>query len=86
MESSEFVIHLQPFLHDQTEHFVHELISFAKSPLDMIAYDAKVSYDIQHLGASATSTGNSGGDARNDVAQAVDDLGSSQAGMQPVVS
>ena len=43
MESEEFVTHLQPFLHDKTEHFIHELASFAKSPLDMIAYDAKVS-------------------------------------------
>ncbi len=31
---------------DKTDHFVHELISFAKSPLDMVAYDNKVCYDF----------------------------------------
>ena len=45
LESSEFANHLRPFLHDNTSHFMHELISFAKSPYDMVAYDNKVKYD-----------------------------------------
>ena len=49
MESDEFVTYLQPFLHDKTEHFIHELVSFATSPLDMIAYDAKVCYDFHQV-------------------------------------
>ena len=56
MESEEFVTHLQPFLHDKTEHFIHELASFAKSPLDMIAYDAKVSYDFHQVRPAVTTS------------------------------
>lgn len=46
LESPDFIDHLQPFLHEKTEHFLHELISFAKSPLDITAYDNKVSYGL----------------------------------------
>ena len=45
LESEDFASHLEPFLHDKTAHFMHELLSFARSPYDMIAYDGKVSYD-----------------------------------------
>lgn len=45
MENVEFRGHLEPFLHEKTQHFMHELISFAKSPYDMIAYDNKVHYN-----------------------------------------
>ena len=45
MENEDFGGHLEPFLHEKTEHFMHELISFAKSPYDMIAYDNKVRYN-----------------------------------------
>ena len=44
LKNSEFADHLRPFFHEKTDHFMHELISFAKSPLDMVAYDSKVSY------------------------------------------
>lgn len=44
LESPEFADHLRPFFHEKTDHFLHEFISFAKSPLDMVAYDGKVSY------------------------------------------
>ena len=49
MESKEFVSHLQPFLLDNTEHFMHELVSFATTPLDMVAYDDKVCYDFDQV-------------------------------------
>lgn len=45
LESEGFGTHLQPFLGDKTSHFMHELVSFAKSPFDIIAYDGKVKYD-----------------------------------------
>ena len=45
LESDDFATHLEPFLHDKTQHFMHELVSFAKSPYDMIAYDNKVRYN-----------------------------------------
>ena len=44
MDSGKFVEELKPFLLQTTEHFVHELLSFAKAPFDMIAYDGNVSY------------------------------------------
>jgi E3 ubiquitin-protein ligase Topors len=53
LDSPEFCTYLQPFFHEQTNHFLHELISFAKSPLDMPAYDNKVSYGLpQNKGTS----------------------------------
>lgn len=44
--SPEFAEQLRPFLFEQTEHFVHEFVSFAQSPCDMVAYDDKAEYDI----------------------------------------
>ena len=44
MDSAEFVQELKPFLLQTTEHFVHELLSFAKAPFDLIAYDENVVY------------------------------------------
>ena len=44
LESVEFSHHLKPFLHEKSAHFMHEFISFAKSPFDMIAYDSRVRY------------------------------------------
>ena len=45
LESDLFGSHLEPFLNERTSHFMHEFISFAKSPFDIIAYDGKVRYD-----------------------------------------
>lgn len=45
LASAEFGSHLEPFLHEKMQHFMHELVSFAKSPYDMIAYDNRVRYD-----------------------------------------
>ncbi|KAJ1550288.1 hypothetical protein HK096_007759 [Nowakowskiella sp. JEL0078] len=36
---------LREFLGDNTELFVHELLAFARSPLQMLAYDSVVQYD-----------------------------------------
>ena len=58
--------HLRPFFHHRTEHFVHEFISFAKSPLDMTAYDHKVSYGLPSsvYGAKRTGTSSDSGDVK----------------------
>ena len=49
--SSEFADNLRPFLFEQTEHFVHEFASFARSPYDMVAYDDKAEYDVPSDGS-----------------------------------
>lgn len=36
---------LRDFLHEHTEHFVHELMAFARSPFSMEAYDQAAQYD-----------------------------------------
>lgn len=36
---------LRPFLQGRSEHFLHEFITFAKSPFDMQAYDRHAVYD-----------------------------------------
>ncbi|KAH8261115.1 hypothetical protein KR044_003605, partial [Drosophila immigrans] len=35
---------LSPFLGERTNHFIHELFNFARSPYDMIGYDRMVQY------------------------------------------
>eukprot|EP00158_Paraphelidium_tribonemae_P000198 Partr_v1_DN19343_c0_g1_i1_m57757 putative topoisomerase I binding, arginine serine-rich, E3 ubiquitin protein ligase len=35
---------LRLFLHDETEHFVHELLAFSRSPFDISTYDAQAQY------------------------------------------
>ncbi|XP_037089806.1 E3 ubiquitin-protein ligase Topors-like [Pollicipes pollicipes] len=42
--SREFRAHLQPYMSPWTEHFVHELYSYARSPYDMVGYDLHVQY------------------------------------------
>ena len=44
--SPEFAQQLQPFLFEKTAHFVHEFVSFAQAPYDMVAYDEKAEYDV----------------------------------------
>ena len=45
MEGEEFHKHIQPFLLTRTSHFLHELVSFARSPFNMAAYDHRVRYE-----------------------------------------
>uniref|UniRef100_A0ABI7X867 RING-type E3 ubiquitin transferase n=1 Tax=Felis catus TaxID=9685 RepID=A0ABI7X867_FELCA len=45
LESREFVSDLRPFLLNRTEHFIHEFISFARSPFNMAAFDQHANYD-----------------------------------------
>ncbi|XP_054980810.1 E3 ubiquitin-protein ligase Topors isoform X1 [Sorex araneus] len=45
LESQAFVSDLRPFLLNRTEHFIHEFISFARSPFNMTAFDQHANYD-----------------------------------------
>ncbi|KAH8290999.1 hypothetical protein KR054_007667 [Drosophila jambulina] len=38
---------LSPYLGDRTNHFIHELFNFARSPFDMIGYDHVVQYSAR---------------------------------------
>ncbi|XP_035811664.2 E3 ubiquitin-protein ligase Topors-like isoform X2 [Amphiprion ocellaris] len=40
---------LRPFLSERAEHFLHELVSFARSPLSLDNYDLQATYDLQAL-------------------------------------
>jgi E3 ubiquitin-protein ligase Topors len=62
LESEEFGSHLEPFLHEKTHHFMHELVSFAKSPYDLIAYDNRVRYDWPETHPQAAQEQVGGGD------------------------
>ena len=44
IKSPEFKQHLSSVLNRRTDHFIHEFHSFARSPYDMIAYDAHAIY------------------------------------------
>ena len=44
LTSEDFCNQLRPFLFDKTEHFIHEFISFARSPFDITAYDERAQY------------------------------------------
>lgn len=44
LQNPVFSTDVRQFLGDRTRHFMHELISYARSPFDMIGYDRSVSY------------------------------------------
>uniref|UniRef100_A0A3B3ZMZ3 E3 ubiquitin-protein ligase Topors n=1 Tax=Periophthalmus magnuspinnatus TaxID=409849 RepID=A0A3B3ZMZ3_9GOBI len=50
---------LRPFLQGCTEHFLHEFISFAKSPFNMEAYDQHAVYDYQGPSSTDENSSNS---------------------------
>lgn len=45
MTSREFRRRVRTFVPNYTEHFVHELINFARTPYDIIGYDRNVAYN-----------------------------------------
>ncbi|KAG0076344.1 hypothetical protein BGZ90_008816 [Linnemannia elongata] len=53
---------IRDFLHDYTEHFVHELMGFARSPFSMEAYDRAAQYSSPSASSSTAATGTGGGD------------------------
>uniref|UniRef100_A0A7N6F851 E3 ubiquitin-protein ligase Topors n=1 Tax=Anabas testudineus TaxID=64144 RepID=A0A7N6F851_ANATE len=50
---------LRPFLQGRTEHFLHEFISFAKSPFNMEAYDQYAVYECPAPSSNEDSSSNS---------------------------
>ncbi|KAF9295014.1 hypothetical protein BGZ88_002939 [Linnemannia elongata] len=58
---------IRDFLHDHTEHFVHELMGFARSPFSMEAYDRAAQYSSPSTSSSTAATGTGGGDIQRRV-------------------
>lgn len=50
---------LRPFLQGRTEHFLHEFISFAKSPFNMESYDQQAVYDYPAPSSNENSSSHS---------------------------
>lgn len=44
IQSPQFRAYFQTFLGHRTDHFIHELLNFSRSPYDMIGYDRHVRY------------------------------------------
>ncbi|KAM6939965.1 topoisomerase I binding, arginine/serine-rich a [Xenentodon cancila] len=59
MEDGAIQEELRPFLQGRTEHFLHEFISFAKSPFNMEAYDQHAVYDCPAPSSNEDSSSNS---------------------------
>lgn len=59
MEDGAIQEELRPFLQGRTDHFLHEFISFAKSPFNMEAYDQHAVYDCPALSSNEDSSANS---------------------------
>ncbi|XP_042341827.1 topoisomerase I binding, arginine/serine-rich a [Plectropomus leopardus] len=59
MEDRAIQEELRPFLQGRTEHFLHEFITFAKSPFNMEAYDQHAVYDCPAPSSNEDSSSNS---------------------------
>lgn len=59
VEDGAMLEELRPFLQGCTEHFLHEFISFAKSPFNMEAYDQHAVYDCPAPSSSDENSSNS---------------------------
>lgn len=59
MEDGAMLEELRPFLQARTEHFLHEFISFGKSPFNMEAYDQHAVYDCPAPSSNEDSSSNS---------------------------
>lgn len=59
MEDGAIQEELRPFLQGRTEHFLHEFISFAKSPFNIEAYDQNAVYDCPAPSSNEGSSSNS---------------------------
>lgn len=59
MEDGAILGELRPFLQARTEHFIHEFMSFAKSPFNMEAYDQHAAYDCPASSSNEDGSSNS---------------------------
>ncbi|XP_061685546.1 topoisomerase I binding, arginine/serine-rich a [Syngnathoides biaculeatus] len=59
MEDRAIQEELWPFLQGRTEHFLHEFISFAKSPFNMEAYDQHATYEASPHSSNSDISSNS---------------------------
>ena len=46
IQSDAMVRELSPFFFEKTAHFLHELLSFARAPFDLVTYDSQVQYEL----------------------------------------
>ena len=67
------------YLHDKTEHFVHELYNFAISPYDIVGYDRNVDYNSHEQNAVATVEISSNESSDGEV-QVIDDRSAGSSG------
>ncbi|XP_023282863.1 E3 ubiquitin-protein ligase Topors [Seriola lalandi dorsalis] len=59
MEDTSIQEELRPFIQGRTEHFLHEFLSFARSPFNMEAYDQHAVYDCPAPSSNEDSSSNS---------------------------
>lgn len=55
IDSDEFYEHLHPYLRENTRHFMHEFLFFARSPYSMETYDTKAIYEDASTDSSSNS-------------------------------
>lgn len=68
INSSQFRSALQPYFTTNTDHFIHELYQFARSPFDMVGYDRHAQYVLEEqLPDIMTSVISSSSDSDSDV-------------------
>ncbi|XP_030644159.1 topoisomerase I binding, arginine/serine-rich a [Chanos chanos] len=77
MEDQALHDELRPFLQARTEHFMHEFLSFARSPFNMEAYDQHAVYDCP-----APSPGDGGSSDSSVIAISEDENDSVESGPQ----
>ncbi|KAG9070851.1 hypothetical protein KI688_008392 [Linnemannia hyalina] len=65
---------IRDFLLDHTEHFVHELMGFARSPFSMEAYDRAAQYNSPSTSSSTAAAMGTGGGG--DIQRIINDEGS----------
>ncbi|GFS90004.1 hypothetical protein NPIL_306011 [Nephila pilipes] len=54
--SEEFLIHIEPYMGNNTHHFIHEFYNFAISPHDMENYDLTANYNTRELARNDRSS------------------------------
>ena len=55
IDSDEFYEHIHPYIRENTRHFMHEFLFFARSPFCMETYDTKAVYEDASTDSSSNS-------------------------------
>ena len=78
IQSREIREYFLRYLHDKTDHFIHEFYNFAISPYDIVGYDRNVDYSSREQPSVATVEISSNESSDGEV-QVIDEAGSSGA-------